>query len=113
MPPRVFRHLARSVTRGQLADRDAVPIILAGVGLVDTATDGRPLRAVVTEATISVQLQDGSTGLVDRTIVIYSVADLPRAPKKSDVVLLDGERHPIGETKGTRAVGLVDCYLSG
>lgn len=115
MPPRVFRHLARTMVRSQLADRDAVPIRLCEgrTGPVhDTDKAGRPLRAIVQDSTISVQMQDGTVGLVDRTIVTYDSADLPRPPRKGDRVILDGVEHPVGETKLTR-VGLVDCYLSG
>lgn len=107
-PPRAFRNLVRRVTRGPLADREPVPIMIDGV-LIDTTPDGCPLRAVVREETVQEEIGK-RMDWVTKTVVTYAIADLPRVPKRGDHVFLDGVEMAVAHAFDYRA-GNVDCYL--
>lgn len=114
--PRQFRFLAKVMTRSPLADQEAVPFEprespTAKKGpVVATRPDGRPLRAIVRIETVQVTIH-GREDYVERRVVSYNVADLPRMPAHGDWVHVDGDRLSVADTKTTR-VGLVDCYLA-
>ncbi|MEL6061846.1 MULTISPECIES: head-tail joining protein [unclassified Methylobacterium] len=104
--PAPFRFLAKTQTRSPLADRSAVPILMDGVW-IDRTPDGRDLRAICRDQTVSIDVGDRED-YVSRVVVSYSLADLPREPRRGDKVRVDGVELIVGNPMAYR-VGVVDC----